>query len=137
MVFAAIIIARIFVQVLKIPYSVLAPTIIMMATIGAFATKNTAVDVKLMAISGLIGFVVVTCRFNSSALILGLVLGVICESNLRRAYTIANGDNLLQVTLNVFSRPVTAVAILISVLVLLNPVLKPHLAKLKKPKATV
>ncbi len=137
MVFAAIIIARIFVQVLKIPYSVLGPTIIMMATIGAFATKNTAVDVKLMAISGLIGFVVVTCRFNSSALILGLVLGVICESNLRRAYTIANGDNLLQVTLNVFSRPVTAVAILISVLVLLNPVLKPHLAKLKKPKATV
>ncbi len=76
MVFAAIVIAKIFVQVLKIPYSVLGPTIIMMATIGAYATKNTSVDVILMAISGLIGFVFVTCRFNSSAMILGLVLGI-------------------------------------------------------------
>ncbi|MGI6402648.1 MAG: tripartite tricarboxylate transporter permease [Oscillospiraceae bacterium] len=137
MVFAAIIIARVFVQVLKIPYSILGPTIVMMATIGAFATKNTAVDVKLMAIAGLIGFVVVTCKFNSSALILGLVLGVICESNLRRAYTIADGDTLLQVTLNVLARPATAIIMIICVLVLVHPVVKPHLAKLKKSKATV
>ena len=107
------------------------------ATIGAYATKNTAVDVKLMAISGLIGFIIVTCKFNSSALILGLVLGVICESNLRRAYTIANGNNLFEVTLNVLSRPVTAIIMIICVLVLVHPVVKPHLAKLKKSKATV
>lgn len=138
MVFAAIIIARAFVQVLKIPYSILGPTIIMMATIGAYATKNTAVDVKLMAIAGLVGFVVVTCQFNSSALILGLVLGVICESNLRRAYTIADGDTLMQVTLNILSRPVTGVIMIVCLIVLLNPVLKPLLGKLKKSdKATV
>ncbi len=138
MVFAAIIIARVFVQVLKIPYSILGPTIIMMATIGAYATKNTAVDVKLMAIAGLVGFVVVTCKFNSSALILGLVLGVICESNLRRAYTIADGDTLMQVTLNILSRPVTGVIMIVCLIVLLNPVLKPLLGKLKKSdKATV
>jgi putative tricarboxylic transport membrane protein len=94
MVFAAIIIAKLFVQVLKVPYSILGPMIIMMATIGAFATKNTAIDVILMAIAGLLGFVFVTCKFNSSAMILGLVLGVICESNLRRAYTIVMGGYL-------------------------------------------
>jgi putative tricarboxylic transport membrane protein len=59
--------------------------IIMMATIGAFAAKNTAIDVSLMAISGLFGFVFVVCKLNSSTLILGLVLGTICESNLLRA----------------------------------------------------
>ncbi len=131
MVFAAIVIARIFVQVLKVPYSILGPTIIMMATIGAYATKNTSVDVILMAISGLIGFVFVTCKFNSSAMILGLVLGVICESNLRRAYTIAAGDSLWQETVNIVTRPVTGIILIICLVVLLNPVIKPMLKKKK------
>ena len=131
MVFAAIVIARIFVQVLKVPYSVLGPTIIMMATIGAYATKNTSVDVILMAISGLIGFVFVTCKFNSSAMILGLVLGVICESNLRRAYTIASGDTLWQETVNIVTRPVTGIILIICLVVLLNPVVKPLIRKKK------
>lgn len=131
MVFAAIIIAKIFVQILKVPYSILGPTIIMMATIGAYATKNTAVDVILMAISGLIGFVFVTCKFNSSAMILGLVLGVICESNLRRAYTIAAGNTLWQETVNIVTRPVTGIILVICLVVLLSPVVKPMLAKKK------
>ena len=135
MVFAAMIIARIFVQVLKIPYSILGPTIIMMATIGAYSTKNTAVDVILMAISGLIGFVFSTCKFNSSAMILGLVLGVICESNLRRAYTIVAGDTLMEATINILTRPVTGIIILICILVLLSPVDKPLLKKHNKEAA--
>lgn len=135
MVFAAMIIARIFVQVLKIPYSILGPTIIMMATIGAYSTKNTAVDVILMAISGLIGFVFSTCKFNSSALILGLVLGVICESNLRRAYTIIDGATLGEATLNLLARPVTGIIMLICVIVLLSPALKPLFKKHKEAAA--
>ena len=131
MVFAAIVIAKIFVQILKVPYSILGPTIIMMATIGAYATKTTAVDVILMAISGLIGFVFVTCKFNSSAMILGLVLGVICESNLRRAYTIAAGNSLWEETVNILSRPVTGIILIICLVVLLNPVVKPLIRKKK------
>ena len=131
MVFAAIVIAKIFVQILKVPYSILGPTIIMMATIGAYATKNTAVDVILMAISGLIGFVFVTCKFNSSAMILGMVLGVICESNLRRAYTIAAGNSLWEETVNILSRPVTGIILIICLVVLLNPVVKPLIRKKK------
>ncbi len=131
MVFAAIVIAKIFVQILKVPYSILGPTIIMMATIGAYATKNTAVDVILMAISVLIGFVFVTCKFNSSAMILGLVLGVICESNLRRAYTIAAGNSLWEETVNIVSRPVTGLILIICLVVLLSPVVKPLIRKKK------
>jgi putative tricarboxylic transport membrane protein len=135
MVFAAIVIAKIFVQILKIPYSVLGPTIIMMATIGAYATKNTSVDVILMAISGLIGFIFVTCKFNSSAMILGLVLGIICESNLRRAYTIADGATLMEATLNIVTRPMTGIILLICLVVLLNPVIKQLLDKKKQGTA--
>lgn len=135
MVFAAVVIAKIFVQILKIPYSILGPTIIMMATIGAYATKNTSVDVILMAISGLIGFIFVTCKFNSSAMILGLVLGIICESNLRRAFTIADGATLWQAAINIVSRPVTGIILVICLVVLLNPVIKPLLTKNKQGTA--
>ena len=134
MVFAAIAIAKMFVQVLKVPYSILGPMIIMMATIGAFATKNTAVDVILMAIAGLLGFVFVTCKLNSSAMILGLVLGVICESNLRRAYTIVMGDTLWQATVNLLKRPVTGIVMLVCLVVLVSPAIKPLLAKKKGAK---
>ncbi|MEF9940099.1 MAG: tripartite tricarboxylate transporter permease [Clostridium sp.] len=131
MVFAAVIIAKIFVQILKIPYSMLGPTIIMMATIGAYATKNASVDVILMAISGLVGFIFVTCKFNSSAMILGLVLGVICESNLRRAFTIAAGNTLMEEAINIVTRPVTGIILLICLVVLISPVVKPMLKKNK------
>ncbi|MDR1903683.1 MAG: tripartite tricarboxylate transporter permease [Treponema sp.] len=129
MIFAAMLIAKIFVQVLKIPYSILGPAIIMMATIGAFATKNTSIDVVLMAVAGLAGFIFVTCKFSSSAMILGLVLGVICESNLRRAYTIISGETFLQSTLNIITRPVTGIALLVCLAVLISPGIKPLLKK--------
>jgi putative tricarboxylic transport membrane protein len=133
MIFAAMIIAKIFVQVLKIPYSILGPTIIMLAAIGSFATKNTAIDVVLMAIAGIFGFVFVTCKFNSSAMILGLVLGNICESNLRRAYTILSGTSttLWQSTQAILARPITTGVLLVCVVVLLYPAVKPLLAKAK------
>jgi putative tricarboxylic transport membrane protein len=131
MVFAAIIIAKIFVQVLKIPYSILGPTIIMLAAIGAFATKNIAIDVILMAIAGVVGFVLVVCKLNSSALILGLVLGVICESNLRRASIMAPGDTLLATLGSIVTRPITGVILLICLAVLVGPVVKPLIKKQK------
>jgi putative tricarboxylic transport membrane protein len=145
MVFAAILLAKIFVQVLRIPYFVLGPMIIMMATIGAFATKNIAIDVLTMAIAGLVGFIFVTCKFNVSAMILGLVLGPICESNLRRAYIIAPGTNILDTSWNVFKAPLkiapiplTAILMIACVLILLGPALKPFvyrvLDKLRKKK---
>ena len=134
MVFAAIIIAKVFVQILKVPYSILGPTIIMMATIGAYATKNTAVDVILMAVTGLAGFLLVKCKFNSSAMILGLVLGSICESNLRRAVTIIQGDTLLQAFINLMKRPVTGIIMVVCLVVLIWPVVKPMIAKKAEAK---
>jgi putative tricarboxylic transport membrane protein len=134
MVFAAIIIAKIFVQILKIPYSILGPTIVMMATIGAFATKNNANDVMVMAVAGVAGFLFMTCKFNSSAMILGLVLGKIVESNLRRAFIIAPGNTLLESAANIALRPMTGVLLVICLVVLLGPVVRNFLPKKKVQK---
>lgn len=134
MVVVAIVIAKIFAKILDIPYSVLGPTIIMLATIGSFATKLNIADVKLMAIAGIIGFILVACKFNAAALILGLVLGNLCETNLRRAITIANGDTMLAKVMYLLSRPITGIIMLACIVMLLYPVIKDQLYNNKKAK---
>lgn len=64
----------------------------MFAVIGSFAVQNSVFDVYIMLGAGLVGYVFSKCKFNPAALILGLVLGNICESNLRRAVKLTQGD---------------------------------------------
>ena len=117
MVIVAIGIAKVFAQILAVPYSYLGPIIIMLAIIGSYATNMSIADVKIMAIAGVIGLVISACHFNSAALILGLVLGVICEGNFSRAYTISRAN-----LVNMFARPVAGTLMVVSIVLLLWPI---------------
>ncbi|MBQ9405003.1 MAG: tripartite tricarboxylate transporter permease [Synergistaceae bacterium] len=117
MVVVAIGIAKVFAQILAVPYSYLGPIIIMLAIIGSYATNMSIADVKIMAIAGVIGLIISACHFNSAALILGLVLGVICEGNFSRAYTISRAN-----LVNMFARPVAGTLMVISIILLVWPV---------------
>lgn len=128
MVFVALVVARVFSKILAIPYSILGVFIILLATVGSFATLNSTGDILLMVIAGIFGVFFSKFGFNNAALILGLVLGPIVESNLRRAIMIEQGS-----VLPVFTRPVTAVIVIISVGTLLWPFIKPLLSKKENP----
>ena len=117
MVIVAIGIAKVFAQILAVPYSYLGPIIIMLAIIGSYATNMSIADVKIMAIAGVIGLIISACHFNSAALILGLVLGVICEGNFSRAYTISRAN-----LVNMFARPVAGTLMVVSIVLLLWPI---------------
>lgn len=117
MVIVAIAIAKVFAQILAVPYSYLGPIIIMLAIIGSYATNMSIADVKIMAIAGVIGLIISACHFNSAALILGLVLGVICEGNFSRAYTISRAN-----LVNMFARPVAGTLMVISLVLLVWPI---------------
>ncbi|RVU54712.1 tripartite tricarboxylate transporter permease [Anaerosphaera multitolerans] len=119
MVLISIFVAKIFAKILSIPYSILGPVIIMLATIGSYAVKNGTGDVKLMVIAGVIGFVFSYLKFSASALILGLVLGTMCESALRKAAVIANG-NVVQM----FGSPISIVLLTVCFLLLVIPIIK-------------
>ena len=128
MVFVALAIAKVFAKILAIPYSILGPVIIMLATIGSFALKNSTGDVVLMIASGLIGYLFVSLGYSSAALVLGLVLGIMCEENLRRAYMIANGS-----WLGALNSPITIVLLLVCAAMILFPIIKGLIpAKAKK-----
>lgn len=126
MVLMAVIVAKIFVKLLAIPYWVLGPVIIMLATIGAISTRNNIFDVQVMVLFGLFGFLFKICNFNIAAFVLGLVLGPLCEGNLRRAVVIF-GFNPVKM----LSQPITGIVMLISVIALLYPVIKKYYIKAK------
>ncbi|MCM1148549.1 MAG: tripartite tricarboxylate transporter permease [Butyricicoccus sp.] len=129
MVFVSIAIAKVFAKILSIPYSILGPVIIMLAMIGSFALKNSTGDVVLMIASGLIGYLFVSLGYSSAALVLGLVLGMMCEENLRRAYMIGNGS-----WVSALSSPITIVLLLVCAAMILFPIFK-GLIPGKKAKA--
>lgn len=127
MVFVALAIAKVFAKILAIPYSILGPVIIMLATIGAYALKNSTGDVVLMIGAGIIGYLFVTLGYSPAALVLGLVLGGMCEENLRRAYQIAHGS-----WGSALSSPITIVLLLACAATIIYPLIKGFLPQKEK-----
>ncbi|SFG53251.1 tripartite tricarboxylate transporter permease [Oribacterium sp. WCC10] len=126
MVIVSMGIARVFAKILSVPYSILGPVIVILATIGAYATNNNTGDVVLMVVAGIIGYLFSKLKYNSAALVLGLVLGQMCESNFRRAYTLMNGS-----IIGIFSKPITFVIVSACVIMLVYPFVKPLISKKK------
>ena len=124
MVIVAIAIAKVFAQILSVPYSILGPIIVMLAIIGSYATSMSIMDVKIMAIAGIAGVLFSVLKFNSAALILGLVLGRICESNFGRAYTMSRAN-----VGAMFTSPISAGLMIVCVAALLYPILAPVVKK--------
>ena len=113
------------------PYAYLGPIIIMLAIIGSYATNMSIADVKIMAIAGVAGILFSVCHFNSAAMILGLVLGVICEGNFSRAYTISRASFQ-----GMFYRPIAGTLMVVSIALLLYPVVAPYFKRSKKTEKT-
>lgn len=124
MVFVAIGIAKVFAQILSVPYSILGPIIIMLAIIGSYATSMNIIDVKIMAVAGIAGVLFKVLKFNSAAMILGLVLGSICEGNFSRAYTIARAD-----VFAMFNKPIAGIIMIVCILALVYPLVGPFIKK--------
>jgi putative tricarboxylic transport membrane protein len=92
-----------FVNVLRIPYSYLYPLIIMFCIIGVYEVNNSIVDVWIMLIMGVVGYVLRKFDFDPAPLVLGLVITPIFELSLRQSLVMSSGDWLI-----FFQRPIAA-----------------------------
>lgn len=126
MIFVALLIAKAFAKILSIPYSILGPVIVILAILGSYALKNSTGDVVLMMGAGILGFLFVKLGYSSAALVLGLVLGDMCESNLRRAYQIAQGS-----WGKALGSPITIVLLLACAAMIIYPIISKVLKKEK------
>jgi putative tricarboxylic transport membrane protein len=102
-----------WVRLLRVPYRILFPSIIVFCCIGIYSIDNSASDVIIAALFGLFGYWLMKHDFEPAPLVLAFVLGPLMEDNLRRAMLIARGDTTVFVT-----RPISAVLIAISVALL-------------------
>ncbi len=108
-----------FAQILAIPYSYLGPIIMMLALIGTYGDQMSATSVQIMGLSGILGLIVRACHLNSAAIVLGLVLGSMCEQNFSRGYLMARAD-VLQM-FNPALHPIAFVLIIVCIVMLISP----------------
>ncbi len=131
MVIVAMAIAKVFAQILAIPYSYLGPIILMLALIGTYGDQMSATSVQIMVLAGVLGLVVRACHLNSAAIVLGLVLGNMCEQNFSRGYLMARASILTM--FNPTLHPIAFVLIIVCIVLLVSPIFmamkkrKPHL----------
>ncbi|WP_425569522.1 tripartite tricarboxylate transporter permease [Nonomuraea salmonea] len=107
-----------WVRMLRIPYQVLFPMIVLFAAIGTYSLGFNAFDVYAIVLFGLLGYVLIKCGCEPAPLLLGFVLGPLLEENLRRALIISRGDASVFVT-----RPISATLLALTVLALVVAVL--------------
>ena len=132
MVIVAIGIAKVFAQILSVPYSYLGPIIVMLALIGAYANQMSIADVQIMVLAGVLGVVIKACHFNSAAIVLGLVLGSMCEANFSRAYLMSRAD--VGLMFSPVENPIAFVLIIVCVVMLVTPIVLPLIKKAKAKK---
>ena len=120
MVIVAMAIAKVFAQILAIPYSYLGPIIMMLALIGTYGDQMSATSVQIMVLAGILGLVVRACHLNSAAIVLGLVLGSMCEQNFSRGYLMSKGSILMM--FNPTLHPIAFVLIIVCIVLLVSPV---------------
>src|SRR6187549_631264 len=81
-----------FASILRIPFSIIAPVIVVICAIGAFTVKNNMFDVWLMMVFGVVGYVFKKLDYPLAPMVLALVLGDSAESSFRQSMLISQGD---------------------------------------------
>ena len=81
-----------WVQVLKVPYKILFPVIVLFCLIGVYSLSNSIFDIYVMILFGVLGYLMRKLGYEPAPLVLAFVLGPMMENNLRKALIISDGS---------------------------------------------
>ncbi len=110
----------IWVQILRIPYTLLFPVILLLCVIGTYSLNNRLADVYIMLLFGLLGYIMQKGSFPVHPFLMAMILEPIVEFSFRQSLAISNGD------IRVFvSSTIATVLLLFVASVLLLSVIKP------------
>ncbi|MBI2205009.1 MAG: tripartite tricarboxylate transporter permease [Candidatus Rokubacteria bacterium] len=112
-----------FVNVLRIPYPILYPSIVVFCIIGVYAVNSSVVDLWIMVVMGLLGWMLRKLSFETAPIVLGVVLAPMIELAMRQSLAMSDGSYMIFVT-----KPISATLLAVGfVLVLLS--LKPLITR--------
>jgi putative tricarboxylic transport membrane protein len=106
----------VFVRVLTLPFTILAPAIFVLCIVGGFAPTQTMHDVWLMLLFGVVGYLLRKLNYPVAPAVLAIVLGPLAEQSLRQSLLGSRGDILIFV-----ERPISLSCIVVAVLLVLYP----------------
>jgi putative tricarboxylic transport membrane protein len=106
----------VWVQVLKIPRAPLYAGILVFATLGAYSLHQSVVDLVVLYVFGLLGFLMRRFGFPVAPAVIGLILGPLAESQFRRALAISQGDPSV-----FFTHPISAALLALTALLVVVP----------------
>jgi putative tricarboxylic transport membrane protein len=112
-----------WVRLLKVPYRLMFPAILMFCCIGIYSINSLPTDVMFIGLFGLVGYTLMKFGFEPAPMLLGFVLGKLMEENLRRALIISRGQMSTFVT-HPISAGLLAVAALLLIIALLPSIRK-------------
>jgi putative tricarboxylic transport membrane protein len=116
----------IWVQILKIPYRMLFPLILLFCLIGSYSIGTNVFDIYVMLVFGVLGYFLRKLKYEPAPLVLAFVLGPLLEKSLREALIISDGSMRVFLT-----RPLSAASLFVALVLLLSAIL-PSLQKRRK-----
>jgi putative tricarboxylic transport membrane protein len=118
-----------FASILRIPFSIIAPVIVVICAIGAYTVHNAMLDIWFMLGFGVIGYVFKKLDYPLAPLVLALVLGDKAEDSFRQAMLVSQGELSIM-----WSNPLVGSITTLALLMLLWPLVSLVLGKLRAPK---
>jgi putative tricarboxylic transport membrane protein len=116
-----------WIKILKVPYPVLIPIILLFISLGAYTVGGSYVDLWIMFGFGILGYLMRKFDYPAAPLLLALVLGPIMEKNLKLSLKMSHGSIAI-----FFQRPITLILIALIVFSLVWPLLVSRLSKGKQ-----
>ncbi|HVP76803.1 MAG TPA: tripartite tricarboxylate transporter permease [Thermodesulfobacteriota bacterium] len=93
-----------WVKILKVPYAILFPLILLFCLIGVYSVNNSVLDIYLMILFGVVGYLMRKFDFEPAPMALAYVLSPLLETSLRQSLNISGGSFVI-----FFSRPISLV----------------------------
>ena len=115
-----------FAAILRIPFAILTPLIVVICAIGSYAVHNSMIDIWYMLIFGVIGYVFKKLDYPLAPLVLALVLGDMAENALRQSLIMSQGSLAI-----FFTRPISGVINAVAIFFFVMPLLTPWWRKVR------
>jgi putative tricarboxylic transport membrane protein len=113
-------------MILRVPFSIIAPVILVLCAIGAYSVHNSTFDIMLMMIFGVVGYVMKKCNYPLAPLVLAIVLGDKAEESFRQSLLASQGS------LSIFwSNGLVGTIMALGVIALVWPMIQGGLGKLR------
>ena len=99
----------IWVQILRVPYRILFPLIVVFCLVGAYSINNSVFDVLVMTVFGILGYYLKKRAFEPAPMVLAFLLSPMLDESLRQSLLISDGSFAIFAT-----KPISAAALLVA-----------------------